>query len=291
MAANTEKELLKIMRKHRRTLYSLRGVHYVDVGYKYTKGEKKPELAIRVHVYNKLSKNVLKNNLLPKKIDNAKTDVIVSHPVANHRFGVPFRILLGGIEIGNIFTNGKGTLGAFFKDDSNRIVGLTNYHVLLSNGGRAGDDVAQPFISMPRPSDLIGRVLRGNPDLDCAIFRLQGVRNFDDAIFQLTPQIINAAIPQIGTPVVKSGVATDVTFGIIDGGDGISFSVTRNPAKPNPGNIISSVGDSGSIWVLDDANRNIGVGLHFRGDFDGSRARFFNLRRVIGAMQINFLNH
>lgn len=56
---NEEDVLLGILEKYEQELMGFKGVHYVDVGYKFIKGEQTDKLAIRVHVHEKKPESAL----------------------------------------------------------------------------------------------------------------------------------------------------------------------------------------------------------------------------------------
>jgi hypothetical protein len=292
MATKEEKELLQILRRNRKRLMALSGVHHIDIGYRYKSGVRTEELCIRIHVHNKLARSVLKGETLPKKIEGKQTDVLVNTPLLHSREGVSFAVVEGGIEIRNIHTYEKGTLGVVMRHESASIVGLSNHHVLIGADGRNNDAVSQPLVSHPQNNDIIGRVIKNSPTYDCAIVELNNRRQYDISIYELTKHLTRAAANiSNGIQVAKSGITTGVTYGIIDGFDdrGV-ICLSPNSTKPNPGNILSAGGDSGSIWIVDDLARDTAIGLHYRGSIDGRLAYCFNMRLVMREMSINFIN-
>lgn len=63
--------------------------------------------------------------------------------------------------------------------------------------------------------------------------------------------------------VYKSGLASGVTWGIIDGLNSVEFTVVPDTSRPSSGQM-SLPGDSGSIWM--ELTTNKAVGLHFAGN-------------------------
>ena len=280
---------MQVLQKHLPALKNLRGVHHVDLGYKYKAGRIRQEIAIRIHVYRKHSKSLLGDAVIPREIEGIPTDVIVSHPVKHSRRGKRFPSLTGGIVIQNIFNPDRGTLGAVLFNENNERVGLSNYHVLFGDKGRAGDAITQPESAQVIEEDIIGTLVNGVEALDCAIFRLNEMRPADEGILDLCPTILDHVTPRIGDAVVKSGVTTEVTFGIIEGrSPDHRLTISANPRKPNPEKRLASPGDSGALWMIDEGDVHFGVGLHFAAEADGTKAYAYALPEVNNALRIHF---
>ncbi|HMG68366.1 MAG TPA: hypothetical protein VK588_11800 [Chitinophagaceae bacterium] len=288
MAKESISELLRTLRRNQKKYLSFRGVHYVDIGYKYKNEKRLEKICLRFHVHKKLQKKFINLDAIPSLLHGIKTDIIVSNPIPQSRYGTSFTTLTGGIEIENPYEGSRGTLGAILLNSENRPVGLTNYHVLFGKNGQLNDMVVQPAKLQPPREDIVGIITGGTPQLDCACFIINNSRDIDRGIFQASANLANKLAPTHGLLVRKSGVATDVTYGLIDGiGADNSFSIVNHPVKANDGNILSSAGDSGSIWVSD-SDPSLGVGLHFIGDVDGRRARAYDLGAVMIALSIHF---
>ena len=72
-----QERLLGILARHRDWLASLPGVHHVDVGYRIKDRRPTDELAIRVHVRQKLPESALPASAVaPKELEGAPVDVI-----------------------------------------------------------------------------------------------------------------------------------------------------------------------------------------------------------------------
>jgi len=288
---DTPQNMLKILEKNYKKYLNYRGVFYVDVGNKYKKGKRINEICLRFHVSHKHSKTFLGKDIIPKIIDGMKTDVIISHPVNHQRIEQRFEELSGGIEIRNSDLFGSGTLGAIFLNENNELVGLSNHHVLVGDDdlGRRDDDIIQPNLHNATTDDIIGKLNNWDKKYDCAIFTINDIRaNKLGFIIGFQNQISGFKDPEINDLVKKSGVATDITFGIIDGiSADDSFSIVLNPAKSKPGDIIASSGDSGSLWVLDQDTSTIVVGLHWGGDTGPLKgAKAFNINKVMKSLNI-----
>ncbi len=112
-------------------------------------------LAIGFHVVEKLTPSELTARGLrpvPVEIEGISTDVIATQQRAlgsvdeRATRSAMFDTLIGGIAVGNADINAYGTLGmTLLAADDQRLVGLTNEHVLVfDTDGQVGDRVEQP---------------------------------------------------------------------------------------------------------------------------------------------------
>lgn len=289
MQKYSDEHMTSVLESNLQKIRKLRGVHYVDVGYKYVKGRRTKELAIRIHVNKKLPKEYLRSNAIPSVINGIKTDVIVSKIRKQSTWDEFFDPIIGGIPIQNAGSDEAGTLGSILYDSRGKLVGLSNYHVLFADDGRVGDKIVQPNSGVYNSADVIGKVIAGNPDIDCAIFELNGTRRSDHLVYDLCDKIIDAIQPSRDDRVVKSGAKTGITYGIIDGiPRDNKFTISFDRLKPNPAGELSDLGDSGSIWLLNNEELNFGVGLHYGGSNDGTRAYAYDLTAVLDELGIHF---
>jgi hypothetical protein len=241
---------------------------------------------IRFHIRKKLPLNELSAaNLLPEKIDGIPCDVIEAtyEPHASPTQAV--NPLQPGVSIGNVTRQSTGTLGAFVRDiDSGRSCVLSNWHVLAgSTQALQGDSISQPGPrhlgnQPPRPVAQLLRWSDLSHGIDAAIAVLDPTLALDRLPFGFTSPAVGTAEPKVGMHVVKSGVVTGVTHGLIDGIEGsfpmnyTAFGDTRrwmdgvrlvvDPVAP--AGEISLAGDSGALWI--DVATNLAVGLHFAGE-------------------------
>ena len=282
-----QETLLDVLSRHEQELKAYQGVHYVDVGYKFEDGKPTDELAIRVHVGEKQPESELESSqVLPREIENAPVDVIQSSPgLEQNPRDKRFDPLEGGIAVKNTRHTSFGTLGAVVFDAASSVpMGLSNHHVLVGQGGREGDRIAQP--SSGNPADVIGTLTRWNLNLDCAVCRLSDSREFSRGIVDFPQGVKGIVQPVVGMAVAKSGRTTQTTFGIVDGVTIEEFTMIPDPQNPPPTGEISAGGDSGSVW-LEDTTTNA-VGLHFAGernpDINAERAwakRMVNVARAL----------
>jgi hypothetical protein len=262
-----QETLLDVLSRHEQELKAYQGVHYVDVGYKFEDGKPTDELAIRVHVGEKQPESELESSqVLPRDIENVRVDVIQSSPALEQNpRDKRFDPLEGGIAVKNTRHAFFGTLGAVVFDAASSVpMGLSNHHVLVGQGGRKGDRIAQP--SSGNPADVIGTLTRWNLNLDCAVCRLSDSREFSRGIVDFPQGVKGIVQPLVGMAVAKSGRTTQTTFGIVDGVSIEEFTMIPDPQNPPPTGEVSAGGDSGSVWLAV-ANNNA-VGLHFAGETD-----------------------
>ncbi len=140
---------------------------------------------------------------------------------------------------------------------------------IASNPPVAMDPIIQPD---PVPPDtestnsFLVRLLRWDKDLDaavCSIGEQDGTRgrSVSPAIVEL-PRLAACSKPHVvGLKVIKFGLRTGITRGIIDGTDGVEFSIVIDSEFPPSQGMLSGPGDSGSLWL--DRQTFTAVGLHF----------------------------
>lgn len=270
---NEQNLLLKRLKKIKPKLSRISGVTHVAVGYKFKEGVTTNQLAYIVYVGKKFDKKILRDeHQLPLAIGRVPVDVIEIQP-RFHADDMP-RVdpLVAGISVANTRFSTWGTLGCYVHDGG-LLAGLTNYHVIVRNNGpfskkgKIGDRINQPGLQPDIPENNIGTLLRFDENSDCAIFSLNESRTVNAA--ETLPAIVGPigqpVEPIVGTLVKKVGAATNLTFGLITAVSQAGFTVGYNRDKMPPDDILSMEGDSGSVWLTDDADNNI-VGLHFGGD-------------------------
>ncbi len=268
------------------------GVTAVDLGFKWSQGLMTGQLAIRVHVAEKLPVAALPEaELFPKTLQGILVDVIEAEyapqllpdysqleaaPEARKARYDPIPL---GVSAGNPRIT-AGTVGARVYDATSlQPMALSNWHVFVgSPSGATGEPIWQP-----------GPLDGGHSADTFATLSRSVLSPYDAAVAQLTNSrelltetldgdvIEDATTPQLGMMVWKSGRTTERTKGFIDGikmtvsinygaaGVRMMQEVFRIVPRPGAGNVeISMGGDSGSIWV-DEASGK-GVGLHFAGE-------------------------
>lgn len=283
MRLRDENKLYKEAKKIAQQFIGCKGVTDIEFGLKYKQGELTDEISLRFKVEEKKLVNKLKRSeILPKKIGKFKTDVL-SNKIIEHQPRIVdgrsmVRPLLGGVQIqSGIFNDTDsywGTMGCYYPLN-NYTFGFTNYHVLF--GASSPKFVSDNYVGrLPVYQNLCSENNRigiasnlFSLELDYATFILQTPFDQNQSINALNGLMKSYAYPQINMRVVKSGASTGVTFGIIDARSCINcseLSIHLDPQYSNPSNTVSSNGDSGSIWVLnDDSGTSTPIALHYGG--------------------------
>jgi endonuclease G len=263
----------------------------IDIGYKYDAGVRTEEIAVRIHVREKIPLEALSDaDIFPKDIDGIPVDVIQGHysPSAEGILALLARRhrrnpIRPGISVSHSLVS-AGTIAAVVFD---RTTGaeciLSNWHVLAGSiFAQPGDPIMQPgrFDGGRRETDTIGHLHRmylGRRG-DAAIAVLNGERQVSRIQDRTDVTVTATRRAGLGDTVAKSGRTTGVTTGVVDGMGRyrITYSVgtheiegflIRTPAAGNPDNIeISGSGDSGALWY--DPQTGEGLGLHFAGESD-----------------------
>lgn len=284
----------KVLIKYEKQLRSYEGVFDVALGYPISDGGMDfSAIEILVYVHRKKPLSELnKEELIPETLDGIRVDIIESNPKEQNSLedvleGI-VNPLLGGISIGSVKLGGSGTLGMIVQHKTNgKLLGLTNWHVIKKRKGRRGNPITQPGFKPSTNRFKIGNLYRWNKKLDCAVFELNNSRrlNAANSIFEIEGKIKAIQKPFIGMRVMKSGSKTGVTYGIISSvsSDKIKVRMVPNPAKPSLNNELSDAGDSGSIWVTDEAKPKA-VALHWGGDKSNAESTEFSLANSLGAV-------
>ena len=272
----------------------------VDIGYKYSGGERTDEITLRIHVREKIPLSLLPAaEVLPSEIDGVPIDVIQGNyaPSTN---GIPTlaarRHRRGTIQPGISISHHLGTAGTIgalvFDRGDGRACILSNKHVLAEAVlAETGDQILQPgrIDGGRRDVDAIARLRRTYLGVkgDAAIAVLNDTRQTDSRQYGTNAEISRMRRAAVGDKVTKSGRTTGVTEGDVDGVgrfkviygtqewriDGFKIRVGD---RANPGNIeITSAGDSGAIWY--DPDTAEGLGLHYAGEGDSAPTAEFSL--------------
>ncbi|HEY5598877.1 MAG TPA: hypothetical protein VIK47_08750 [Kiloniellales bacterium] len=272
----------------------------IDIGYKYDAGVRTDEVAVRIHVREKIPSAALNAaEAFPKDIDGVPVDVIQGHytPSTEGILSLLARRhrrdpIQPGISVSHPLVS-AGTIAAVVFD---RVTGaeciLSNWHVLAGSiFAQPGDAILQPgrFDGGRRETDTIGHLERmylGRRG-DAAIAVLNGQRQVSRAQDHAGVTVRTARRAGLGDTVAKSGRTTGVTTGVVDGmgryrityavgTHEIEGFIIRATADGNPDNIeISGAGDSGSLWY--DPQSHAGLGLHFAGESDPAPAAEYAL--------------
>lgn len=292
MKLREEQKLFKEAQKIAKQLRRYDGVSDIEFGLKHQGGELTDEIALRFKVKEKKTERELKvSEILPKKIEKFKTDVLLSNEelhqarIVNQNNVV--RPLIGGVQIqSRIYSDidEVGTLGCFYKI-KDRILGFTNYHVLY--GGVSHEvvnnyyvDKLPVFQNLNISDNKIGVATNlFDYELDYATF-VPTVSYEPEQSLNIVEGIIDSyAFPQCQMPVFKSGAKTKVTYGIIDGRSCVNaseISIYIDKSKHGIDEKISDYGDSGSVWVCKgDENALRLIALHYGGNKQFAKAKSF----------------
>jgi hypothetical protein len=287
----TLSEIRQVKELKEKSLFERAGVTGVDIGHKYVGGKRTDETAIRIYVDTKLpDAQVAKGQMVPKKLEGVKTDVIqrkyVLHPkmvriqdIEIQEDATRYATLHGGISIGpcrsvhleppDVPAAGNyifvGTLGAVVKDRStgNQML-LSNFHVMcVDDGWQAGDQMCQPgrVDSGACPADVVGELQRavlqgstagGGPGVDCAVAS-HTARPIECTIEEIG-DVTGTATAAVGMAVRKRGRTTGLTYGTVDSVD-LSVRVSY-------GDGLGEVILTHQISILPDPGHNAKFGDH-----------------------------
>ncbi len=297
-------------------LYNPR-VTLIDVGWQIKEtedGRTTENLAVRVHVRSKprgaqleaFAQRYPEWVIDKERIPFADVDIVTGiYPLQWYPYDAPagrrggrFDPLRGGISISNEWSYNYGTLGGLVKDrDTSEDLILSNYHVLAGSAyAREGLRIYQPGTADGGwAADTIARLARHamGANLDAAVAKLTGARTATSEQLDIG-HVAGVTSPRLDMQVVKSGRASDVTEGIIDGVAGeypIRYGGLLRKIKfvrrivPVDGNgIVSTGGDSGSWWL--EKNTSNAVALHFAGQDDPEVALAIDMPPVLEALNV-----
>ena len=259
-----QERALAVYDEVREELLQIPGVVEVGVGIKETGGELTEHVAFRVYVEEKLPESEFPaDKIIPKTIRGFPTDVI------KRRDQIPaigfndeddstnYAKKVGGIRIGSENGGGTGTLGCFCRRTTdNKVVFLSNHHVLFSGSAQVGSKVGQPDFSdcCCCTCNSIGTVADGQAGaLDCAIATLNSDVPFftkiktikrDNGTVEQNGAIAGNAPAVMSDEVWKVGARTGLTRGTITQ-VAPDVELTPLPAFPR----FAFFGDSGSVVV------------------------------------------
>jgi hypothetical protein len=206
--------------------------------------------------------------------------------VRNHNLA--YRPLRGGIAIVNpANANELGTLGFIGTSNGQDRWIVSAYHVLGRSDGSVfadGEPIYQPFRSaVSAPVALVSRA-RSDAVTDCAAAEIVNGVGATGEILGIGT--VRAPIePVVGMRVLKSGIETGVTEGVVRqvSGDRIVIAVPAGfPDKYD----LSGRGDSGALWISRDAGAP--VALHLAGNDTGEEIAFaVRIAKVLGVLGLS----
>jgi hypothetical protein len=309
--ARARAAMLEVLERH--LLDERRDINLIDMGEVIKAGEVVP-LAIRYHVTKRLTTQELTDrgiNLLPTEINGFKTDVIkakyqprslgwsttVTSGSSTER-RTPVEPVRGGISIGAEYFE-SGTLGGIVMDRTTRQkMILSNWHVLVARWyARSGQRIFQPSrYDGGSGANVIANYTRHamHKNLDAAVAVLNDAHTLSNVPMGMARPVTAAALPELETPVEKSGRSSKVTFGRVTGILGIARMrydgverILRDVVAIDPqnqGHEVSSPGDSGAWWLESSSKR--AIGLHFAGSNLPERALALDIQEVLDALDV-----
>ena len=196
-----------------------------------------------------------------------------------------YRPLIGGVGITSEGGSGAGTLGLIAYDDSGAWI-VSNYHVLCRTDLSPfanGEGVYQCFIQAG--DTPVARLVTGKAStaLDCAAARIEPTIGAMSSILEVG-SVTEYDDPMVGRPVIKSGLASGVTEGIITDVTGDRVRIETSPQFPSRYDL-SNIGDSGAVWI--DAESRKALVLHNRTQDGQVEAAYgFAMPSVVDALQL-----
>lgn len=278
----------------------------IGIGYKIKKGKRTRQLCLQFTVKSKLEESGslpegVATQLIPEELEIGGE--MIPTDVLERDYETSFQVMeiedvmeladrkqrLDPIVPGISVSHPSGTAGTLGMIVFDRQTGdpcmLSNWHVLHQSVGEIGDIVVQPgpFDDNRTEQNPAGRLLRSHLGAagDCAIARIED-RDFTTDIIELGVTPTRLARVELDDKVIKSGRTTGVTSGQVRRIDvmarityaGIGPRVIGGfeiePLTNAPSNFeVSMGGDSGSVWMIANANgtsTDILAGLHFAGE-------------------------
>jgi endonuclease G len=277
-------------------------------------------VSLRFHVTKKYTLDeleALKLKVLPRRIGQFETDVIEAEysvpllmEVPSGPRTAPRARLCGGLGI-SAFADIHGTLGGIVRDrQTGAPMILSNWHVLYATrNARTGQPIYQPILRSGKPQTaIVARATRerlsapatGSLSLDVAVAALTDARPERWENLQLEiGGVTGVARARLGTQVVKSGLTSGRTYGVVTGIEGFGkmtyqgnwlrlieriVTISRYPLDRSTA-LVSMPGDSGAWW-LDAATRQA-IAVHYAGLRDGSRAQGMDMQAVLDALEVD----
>ncbi len=177
-----------------------------------------------------------------------------------------YRPLRGGIGIVNGTISLLGTLGCIATSDGQDRWILSAYHVLIGMGRPpvSGEAIFQPAPGAAMTPIAVTDATRADPGLDAAAALVAGVGTRDEILGIGT--VAGVVAPAVGMRLIKSGIATGVTEGIVTDVTGSRVIIEQLPGYPSKYEL-SSISDSGAVWV--EQHTREAVALHVAGNDTG----------------------
>jgi len=193
-------------------------------------------------------------------------------PKSNHVLA--YTLLRGGIAVQNPIIRKYGTIGFVATSDGTDRWIVSCYHVLCRPKGTTmpagvSEPICQPHDMIRDTPVAFVSADRADEALDCAAALVPNGQAVDTILG--IGKLSAPADAELGMRVIKSGAETGVTEGTVTGigPDEIEISTLGLPE----GFDLTTGRDSGALWVS--AKDNAPIGLHYRGNEDGTRERAF----------------
>lgn len=197
----------------------------------------------------------------------------------------PYRPLRGGLAIVNPVVNRLGTLGIIATSDGQDRWIISAYHVLCRfdlSPFAASEPIHQPtdmgaatVIAMTDPN-------RADATADCAAAKVTpGIGAIGEIL--CIGEISAPIAPAVGKRVMKSGISSGVTEGIISDVTNGQVTIARLTSFPASYQL-SMENDSGSAWV--DAATFAPVALHQRGNPMAGEATALAMQTVLQTLRL-----
>src|SRR5690606_7693160 len=200
MTLREEQKLYKEAQKLARQFIGQAGVTDIEFGLKHKNGELTDQISLRFKVTEKKKeKKLKKSDVLPKKVGNFTTDVLLNQitkqQTRNENPRSIVQPVIGGIQIqSSLYGNSSnywGTMGCIYHIQ-NYLLGFTNYHVLY--GKTPPSIVLNDYIGRLRISQNLNETNNRigiafhlfNPKLDYATFVIQGPHDQSQSVNMIT---------------------------------------------------------------------------------------------------------
>lgn len=281
MTLKEQNRLYNAAKKIAMTYRNRPGIVDIDFGIKRVNNAQTEDLAIRFKINKKVSLDLLNpKDVFPKMINGYLTDVIEVDSEFHGTWVKPSELTrpsVGGNQIVEktwVETDFHGTLGCLFPLEG-KVLGITNYHTLY--GDLDSDTVSTDFVGKAKvyqncsDKEVISIGLSHEAydvDLDYATILLDKDLFSDAYTYEFkafTSSITAMPISEIKlgeTKVRKSGIGKTITYGIADGRSLLNPSVItiyEDINRPSVKGHISRLGDSGSVWIVDEPSDQIRV--------------------------------
>jgi hypothetical protein len=291
-------------------------VHGIGIGVREVCGRRTGDLAVRVYVIQKLPRCALGfRDRLPPQLDGIPVDVVECEPCwLNSGKRPPANPVASGTSTACLDVP-YGTVAAFCRplrpdDDRERILVLSNNHVLANLRGSPGDPIYQPGpADTDGPLNAYARLLRAwriepgtTPNqIDAAVATLDAGVEHDVSIPGGIGALRGTERARVNVTVCKFGRTSQYTEGVVTD---LHCTETVGLDRTNPSHVARFVdqiridrgadfslfadkGDSGSLVLETGTGR--AVGLYFAGPISGRYGLANHIGAVLERLEIELL--